>query len=126
MRNIITLQLSKYVTIIFNVPEQHADKMRNVLGQTGAGKIDNYQFCSFSSKGIGRFMPINNAQPHIGNLNQLETVIEEKIETICHISLLENVLNSIKEAHPYETITIDILPIYDIAIKTKNYDTQKT
>ncbi len=111
------LPVSEYVTIAFNVPHQDADRVRLAMGQAGAGKIGNYAFCSFSSKGVGRFLPLNNAQPHIGTINQPEEVIEEKIETICHRDQLEFVIATIKKTHPYETMVIDIYPIYKIGIK---------
>ena len=40
---------NKYVKIAVNVPESHADALREAIGKAGAGKIGNYSFCSFSS-----------------------------------------------------------------------------
>ncbi len=45
------------VKIVIFVPESHADIVREAMGKAGAGKIGNYSFCSFSSKGVGRFRP---------------------------------------------------------------------
>lgn len=55
------LELSDYFTIICTVPETHADLIRKIAGEIGAGEFGNYSFCSFSSKGIGRFMPEKNS-----------------------------------------------------------------
>lgn len=68
MRNDLlnNLELSDYVTIVVTVPETHSQEIRQAMGQAGAGKVENYEFCSFSTKGIGRFMPNDDAQPYIG------------------------------------------------------------
>lgn len=111
------LELSDYVTIVITVPESHADLVREAMGHAGAGKIGNYSFCSFTIKGTGRFMPLKGANPFIGNVNSLETVAEERIETVCLRELLDDVLEAIKKAHPYEETVIDIIPVYLKSIK---------
>lgn len=111
------LEQSEYVTLVITVPETHAPAMREALGRAGAGKVGNYSFCSYSTKGIGRFMPNSEADPYIGEKGVIEEVVEERIETVCHRSLLEPVLAEIKKAHPYEETVIDIYPVYDIGRK---------
>jgi len=108
---------SDYFTISFNVPSTHADALRDVLGRSGAGKIGNYSYCSFSIRGTGRFKPSENANPYIGSQGVLEEVEEEKVETVCHKDILHSVIESIKSAHPYEEMVIDIYPVYEMGIK---------
>ena len=86
------MELSDYVTIVVTVPETHADAVRQAMGQAGAGKVGNYSYCSYSMKGIGRFMPNKDSNPYLGNEGVLEEVIEERIETVCNRAVLENVL----------------------------------
>lgn len=111
------MELSDYVTIVFTVPETHAEAVREAMGKAGAGKIGNYSYCSYSVKGVGRFMPNKGSNPYQGKQNVLEEVIEERIETVCNRSILQEVLEKIKEAHPYEEIVIDIFPIYEVGRK---------
>jgi len=111
------LRQSQFYSISFTVPVSHASMLRQVLGEAGAGKIGNYSHCSFSIRGIGRFCPLQNAAPFIGNKGSLEEVEEEKIETVCHNDLLDTVIDAIKRAHPYEEMVVDIYPVYDFAIK---------
>lgn len=101
----------KRVVIVFTVPESHADQVRKAMGEAGAGIIGEYAFCSFSLKGVGRFLPKKGANPFIGQEGILETVIEERIETICSQDHLANVLKAIKKAHPYEEPYIYTFPI---------------
>ena len=105
---------TKNVKIVVFVPETHTDIVREAMGKAGAGKIGNYSFCSFSSKGIGRFKPEQGADPHIGKLGKFEEVDEERIETICPREKLESVVAAIKEVHPYDEVALDIYPLLDL------------
>ncbi len=105
---------SKTVKIIVFVPETHTNAVRNAMGKAGAGKIGNYTYCSFSSKGVGRFKPEKGADPHIGELGKFEEVAEERIETVCSRENLENVIRAIKEVHPYDEVAFDIYPLETI------------
>lgn len=108
---------SNYVRIIMFVPETHADLVREALGSSGAGKGKNYSYASFSVKGLGRFLPEDTANPFIGKVGELETVVEERIETICALECLEEVIAEVKKVHPYEMTVIDIFPVYQIGLK---------
>jgi hypothetical protein len=116
-QEILQLKPSKYVTLVVIVPETHADLIRKVMGDAGAGKTEHYSHGSFSIKGISRFKPESGSHPFIGTENQIETVIEERIETICALEDLEKVVEALKAAHPYEETIVDIFPIYEIGWK---------
>lgn len=96
------------VKIIVFVPETHADIVRKAMGDAGAGKIGNYSYCSFSSKGVGRFLPGTGASPAIGEVGKFEEVAEERIETICERAILANVISEMKKVHPYEEVAYDV------------------
>jgi len=103
----------KNVKIVVFVPLTHTDILRDVIGKTGGGLIGNYDYCSFSSMGIGRFKPNDKANPHIGKANQLEKVEEERIEFICPKEKSKDIIKEIKKAHPYEEVALDIYPLID-------------
>ncbi|HEX3033538.1 MAG TPA: YqfO family protein [Thermodesulfobacteriota bacterium] len=105
------MKKSKNVKIVVFVPESHTDAVREAIGKAGAGKIGNYTYCSFSSKGTGRFKPENGAYPAIGEVGKLESVQEERIEFICDRTLVEDVIAAIKKVHPYEEVALDIYPL---------------
>lgn len=111
------LDLSSYVTLSFDVPETHADIVREAMGRAGAGQIGNYSYCSYSIKGIGRFIPNKGSNPYLGKEDVMAEIVEEHIQTICSLAILENVLEEIKKAHPYEELIIDIFPVYEIGRK---------
>ncbi len=99
------------VKLVVFVPVSHADIVRRALGEAGAGKIGNYDFCSFSSRGIGRFRGNENSNPTIGKAGQFEEVEEEKIEVIVPREILKDVIEKMKAVHPYEEVAFDIYPL---------------
>jgi hypothetical protein len=101
----------KRYKIVVYVPEADADKLREAIGNAGAGIIGNYSHCTFTIKGTGRFKPNEKANPTIGEVGKLEEVAEDRIETVCEEDKLKDVLKAIKEAHPYEEPATDVYPI---------------
>lgn len=102
---------TKFVKIVVYTPLSHADKIREALAKSGAGHVGNYDFCSFSVKGVGRFRGLPGTKPFIGEPGRIEEVEEERIETICPSEILDEVLKKVKEAHPYEESAIDVYPV---------------
>lgn len=105
---------SKYVKIVLTVPEDYSDKVKEVMDEAGAGKIGNYSYCFFSTKGIGEFRPEAGTKPFIGKINKIESVEEERIETVCEREKLKKVIEMIKKVHPYEEIALDVYSLEDI------------
>lgn len=99
------------VKLVVFAPETHADIMRKAMGKAGAGLVGDYKHCSFSVKGIGRFIPLKTAHPTIGKIGELTEVVEERIETVCFKKDLNKIISAIKKAHPYEEVAIDIYPL---------------
>jgi dinuclear metal center YbgI/SA1388 family protein len=97
--------------LVVFVPSSHADVLRQVLGNAGAGFIGNYSHCSFSANGTGRFLPEDGTSPFIGKPGQLEAVEEVRIETIVPGSLLKKAITAMIKAHPYEEVAYDVYPL---------------
>ena len=102
------------VKIVVFAPESHVEIVHEAIGKAGAGKIGNYSYCSFSSKGIGRFKPKKGANPAIGQVGKLESVQEERIEVVCDRKFLKPVVLAIKKVHPYEEVALDVYPLEEI------------
>ena len=101
------------VKIIVTIPIENVDEVRNAICEAGAGIIGNYTHCSMSTKCIGTFKPNEEANPYIGEKNKLEFVEEEKLEVVCDINKVKEVVKKLREAHPYEEPEIDIIPLLD-------------
>ena len=90
------------------VPLTHIEKVKESLAKSGAGHIGNYSHCSFATEGIGNFKPLEGSNPFIGNLKEVSTVEEVKIETIVPQRILGGVISSMINAHPYEEVAYDL------------------
>jgi len=93
--------------LVVFVPEAQAETVRNALFKAGAGQIGNYDSCSFNASGSGTFRAGEGAHPYVGNLNELHTEPEIRIETIVPAYRKSAVLRALLAVHPYEE------PAYD-------------
>lgn len=97
--------------LVVFVPADHADELRKVLGDAGAGYIGNYSHCTFNSEGTGTFMPQEGTNPYIGEIGQLERAKEVRVETIIPATLQRSVIKAMLAAHPYEEVAYDVYPL---------------
>ena len=99
--------MNTYKLVVY-VPLTHADRVREAIGSAGGGKLGNYSHCSFSSRGQGRFLPLDGANPHIGSVGTAAIVEEERIEVTVDEDVLEKVIQAMEDAHPYDEIAYDV------------------
>lgn len=102
-----TSRETAYTLAVF-VPETHSEPLRLALAEAGAGRLGNYDHCSFTNPGEGRFRPLDGAQPWLGQVDQLEIAREERVQMVVHKADLPRVLSAMRAAHPYEE------PAYDL------------
>ena len=101
------------VKIIVTMPLENVEEVRNAICEAGAGVIGNYTHCSMSTKCVGTFKPTDEANPYIGEKNNLEFVDEEKLEVVCDVQKVKEVVSILRKTHPYEEPEIDIIPLID-------------
>ncbi|ODC02177.1 NGG1p interacting factor NIF3 [Terasakiispira papahanaumokuakeensis] len=101
--------------LAFFVPEQAAEAVKQAVFATGAGRIGDYEHCCFQTLGQGQFRPLAGAQPHIGEVDQLETVMELKVELVCEDHLVKAAVAALKAAHPYEEPAYDVWPLTSLS-----------
>lgn len=101
------------VKIIVMLPAKNVQEVRDAVCEAGAGVIGNYTYCSTSTKCVGTFKPNEQANPYIGTNNQLEFVDEEKLEIVCDVNKVKDVVSKLRKLHPYEEPAIDIIPLLD-------------
>ena len=99
---------TKLKKLVVYVPESHTQQVRKALGNAGAGAIGDYSHCSFTSKGRGQFLPGEGTNPYIGQSGDLETVSEDRIETIFPVFLEKKVIMAMLQTHPYEEVAYDV------------------
>ncbi|MFT9373005.1 Nif3-like dinuclear metal center hexameric protein [Liquorilactobacillus hordei] len=93
------------------VPQAAAETVRNALTAAGAGKIGEYQDCSYTISGMGRFTPQAAANPTIGNLLEPTEVAEDKIEVVFPKKICSRILKVMRTVHPYEEPAFDLFEV---------------
>ena len=92
-------------------PEAAADAVRQALAEAGAGEIGDYDGCSFSTAGTGRFVARGGAQPAVGRVGEEEAVAEVRIEAVAPSWAVGAVRRALAAAHPYETPAVDVVAL---------------
>lgn len=99
--------------IMVFVPSDAAAPVRAAMAEAGAGAIGDYDHCSFSSSGQGRFRPLDGANPTIGTVGDIAVVDEDRVEVIAPRRLRSAVLAAMIAAHPYEEPAYDVFELAD-------------
>jgi dinuclear metal center YbgI/SA1388 family protein len=101
-------QLVKLVTF---VPSAEADKLRNALFDAGAGRIGNYDSCSYNGEGFGTFRAGEGCHPFVGKIGTLHHESEMRMEVIVPAYLQREVQQALLSSHPYEEPAFDWIPL---------------
>ncbi len=100
--------LKKLVTFI---PENHSEEVRKAVFEAGAGNIGNYDFCGFTTIGLGSFRGNENTNPFVGEKGKIHYEKEVRFETIFPSHLQGKIVHALLQAHPYEEVAYDIYPL---------------
>ena len=95
------------------VPQAQAEELRQALAAAGAGAIGDYDSCSFSTRGEGRFRPLQGASPTIGEVGTAEVVDEVRVEAVLPRGRRTAVVRALLDAHPYEEPAFDLAELAD-------------
>src|SRR5271154_5315063 len=97
--------------IVFFVPDTHLEQVKTAMFNQGAGKANNYKHCAWQILGEGQFFALDQAQPYIGNKNELTRVPEYYVEMFCTSEVIQPVIAALKQAHPYEEPAYQVIKI---------------
>ena len=93
------------------VPTKNAEELRNKLFETGAGRIGNYENCSFSTQGTGTYKGNEHSNPIIGEKGKIHTENEISISVTFEKHIEQNVINTMLKNHPYEEVAYEIVSL---------------
>jgi len=96
------------------VPEDYAEQVKQAMFAAGAGRIGLYEHCCWQTQGHGQFKPLAGSDAFIGQVNQLETVAELKIEMVCEAECIKAVVQAMIAAHPYEEPAYDVYQAFTL------------
>ncbi|MDZ3996042.1 NGG1p interacting factor NIF3 [Pseudomonas sp. Teo4] len=94
--------------LAFFVPASHVEVVKAAVFAAGGGRIGDYDHCAWQTLGQGQFRPLDGSQPYIGQTGQVEVVEEWKVELVVSDDLIAQVVDALKQSHPYET------PAYEV------------
>ena len=77
----------------------------------GAGRIGDYERCSWYTEGTGTFLAGEGAAPTVGERGREERVPELRLETVYPVEREAEVVRALREAHPYEEPAFDLYPL---------------
>jgi dinuclear metal center YbgI/SA1388 family protein len=100
--------------IVTFVPATHADTVSSAMADAGAGRIGNYESCSFQTSGTGTFRGNELARPAVGRKERLERVSEIRLEMLVDEWVLPAVVAAMRRAHPYEEVAFDVYPTENV------------
>ena len=93
--------------LVWFVPEEALDATRDAVFAAGAGRIGDYERCSWYAAGTGTFFARSGARPATGEVGREERVPELRVETVVSPELADAVVHALIEAHPYEEVALD-------------------
>jgi hypothetical protein len=100
--------------LVWFVPAEALDATRDAVFAAGAGRIGDYERCSWYAAGIGTFLPRAGAQPAIGELGQEERVPELRVETVVPVEHASEIVQALVAAHPYEEVAFELYPLVEL------------
>jgi hypothetical protein len=99
-----------YKLVVF-VPGEALDAVRDAVFAAGAGRIGDYERCSWYAEGTGTFLGGEGSSPTVGEAGREERVPEFRLETVFPAERLDEVVAALRSAHPYEEPAYDVYPL---------------
>ena len=97
--------------LVVFVPSEALDSVRDALFAAGAGRIGEYERCSWYTEGVGTFLGGEQTSPSVGERGQEERVPELRLETVFPEGRQDEVVAALRNAHPYEEPAFDVYPL---------------
>jgi len=108
------LPASKVHKLVWFVPEASLDVTRDAVFSAGAGRIGEYERCSWYAAGTGTFRAREGANPTVGEVGREERVPELRVETVVPLELAGPVVRALLDAHPYEEVAYELYPLVEV------------
>jgi hypothetical protein len=97
--------------LVVFVPAEALDAVREAVFAAGAGRIGDYERCSWYTEGTGTFYGGESTDPSVGEKGREERVAELRLETLFPEERQDEVVAALRRAHPYEEPAFDVYPL---------------
>lgn len=105
--------MSRYKLVWF-VPREALDPTREAVFAAGAGRIGEYEKCSWYTAGTGTFLGGVGSEPTVGQAGREERVSELRVETVVPAERTAEVIAALRAAHPYEEPAFELYQLVDV------------
>jgi hypothetical protein len=100
--------------LVWFVPEEALDATRAAVFAAGAGRIGEYERCSWYTPGTGTFIGGEGTEPAIGEAGREERVPELRVETVVPAARAREIVDALVAAHPYEEVAFELYPLVEL------------
>ena len=100
--------------LVWFVPREALDATREAVFAAGAGRIGDYERCSWYTAGTGTFLAGEGADPSIGRVGTEERVSELRVETVVPSDRAQEVVDALRAAHPYEEVAFELYTLVEL------------
>ena len=100
--------------LVWFVPEDALERTRDAVFAAGAGRIGDYERCSWYTRGQGTFLGGEQTAPALGERGREERVSEYRVETVVPAERTRDVVDALLAAHPYEEVAFDLYPLVEL------------
>ena len=97
--------------LVWFVPEEALDATRDAVFAAGAGRIGDYERCSWYTEGTGTFLGGEGSSPSVGQPGREQRLAELRLETVYPEEREAEVVAALRQAHPYEEPAFDLYPL---------------
>jgi hypothetical protein len=97
--------------LVVFVPREALASVRDALFAAGAGRIGDYERCSWYTEGTGTFLGGEGTTPSVGRSGSEQRVLELRLETVFPEEAQDAVVSALRAAHPYEEPAFDVYPL---------------
>jgi hypothetical protein len=98
---------------VWFVPREALEATREAVFAAGAGRIGDYERCSWYAAGTGTYLGGEGTSPTLGEAGREERVAELRVETVVPEERVADVVRALREAHPYEEPAYDVYRLVD-------------
>lgn len=95
------------------VPPEAVAQVIDGVAAAGAGRIGEYERCTFRVRGTGTFRPLAGADPYSGTIGEDAAEQEDRLEVELPTRIAGEVVRALIAAHPYDEVAYDLLPMLD-------------
>ncbi len=102
---------ARHCKLVTFAPHAAAEAVAEALFEAGAGRIGEYEKCSFRSEGTGTFLGSAGTRPAVGKAGAFERAPEVRIEVVVPLSRVDAAVAALRASHPYGEPAFDLLSL---------------